>query len=277
MKKLTLWILVLLILVTTISCTQYPNNEKERTEYLYSGMLENGGRWFMAEMYLSLAYPLEGSYEREQTDAVYVNSVLTNSETRESYSFGTIVRIEYDGEMYLPSGMDAPIITNVYSVTLAPFPYTNGIECFAVYKSFPYYFDHEAARSLCVNLKESDEHVPAPFVFKVDSAEKLVSDYTAIRPDYITGNAVEEVSSYIGNYDDAFFEENVLVLVLFASGSGGDRYKIESISIDQSRMNVNIIQTNSGQTCDTSEWLFCISVPRKTAKSITEFDACYIN
>ena len=276
MKKLTLWILVLLMLLTTVSCTPYPNNEKEQTEYLYSGTLENGGRWFMAEMYLSLAYPLEGSYEREQTEAVYVNSVLTNSETHESYSFGTIVRIEYDGEMYLPSGMDAPIITNVYSVTLAPFPYTNGIECFAVYKSFPYYFDHEAAQSLCVNRKESDEHVHAPFVFKVDSAEKLVSDYTAIRPDYATGNAAEEVSSYIGNYDDDFFEENVLVLVLFSSGSGGDRYKIESISIDKGKMNVNIIQTDSGQTCEGSQWLFCISVPRDTAKNITEYDAEYV-
>ena len=75
------------------------------------------------------------------------------------------------------------------------------------------------------------------------------------------------------SYTDEFFKNNILLLAVFSSSSGGDRYALSSIAVTDGVLNIEIDQTQSGQTCDISEWLFCIAVPREVAENLSGYKA----
>lgn len=267
MKKLISLILSFLMLFSLVSCVPEETPQETAEEgYVYSGTLENGGRWFYAEMsYSNLVKPLDGTYEKERTDSVYINSTLTNGEKRQGFSAGTIVKIEYDGEIFLPSGQEIPIITNIYSVAFEPYPFVSGKVTYLV-SCTQAAFEGDEIADLCINRKNGDEHVHAPYLLKAENVEQL-------RDLYLKMLHLDYFDCKFGYYTDEFFKDNILLLAVFSSGSGGDRYKLDSIVLADGTLEIGIVQTQSGQTCDLSQWLICVSVPRDTAKEINEYEA----
>ena len=273
MKKLISLILSILMLTSLVSCVSEKTVQKNaENNSLLSGTLENGGRWFYAEIsYSNLVNPLDGTYEKERTSEVYINDTLTNGEKRQGFSAGTIVKIEYDGEMHLPSGMTTPIISNVYSVALELYPFVSGEVTYLVSCSQTR-FERDGIEKICINRKNGNEHVHAPYLLKAESVGDLQDLYLKMLPSYNEQN-LDHYDSRFGYYTDEFFKNNILLLAVFSSSSGGDRYALSSIEVTDGVLNIEIDQTQSGQTCDISEWLFCVAVPREVAENLSGYKA----
>ena len=270
MKKLISLILSFLMLLSLPSCAP---EESSSESSLLSGTLKDGGRWFYAEVsYSNLVEPLDGTYEKGCADSIYVNPTLANGESGGGFSMGTIVKIEYDGNIHLPSGMTNPIISTVYSVSLEPYPFISGNTTYLV-SCIPTAFEHEHLADIDINRQNEEKHVHAPYLLKAESVEEAMELYRKSLPSRIAENAFDYYNAQLGYYNDEFFKDNVLLLVFFSSASGGDRYEFSSIEVTDGVLNIKITQTQSGQTCDGSEWLFCISVPRDVSEDLSGYAA----
>ena len=64
-------------------------------------------------------------------------------------------------------------------------------------------------------------------------------------------------------YDDAYFLDNILVIVVWATGSGGDRFQVTKAEKENETLTVHIKQTNDGMTCDMAAWHFLIELDKK--------------
>ena len=274
MKKLISLILSFLMLTSLVSCVPEEKvQENTDKSALLSGTLENGGRWFYAEMaYSNMVNPLDGTYEKERAESVYINDTLINGEKRPNFSSGTIVKIKYDGEMLLPSGQKYPIISSVYSVSLELYPFVTSEGTYLI-SCIQTQFDREEAEELCINRKNGDEHFHAPFLLKAKSAKELRDLYLKTLPSFYKKDYLERYDSQFSYYTDEFFKDNILLLAFFSSSSGGDRYKLSSITLTNGVFTIDIAQTQSGQTCDVSEWLFCVAVPRNIDKKVNAYEA----
>ncbi len=266
MKRIILILLVSVMLVTQTSCA--PSN----IDYNYSGELD-GGRWFLAEMWENTAKPLVGSFEHSRADKVYVNSTLANGETRYAYRHGTLVRIEYDGEMYLASGMDAPVITNVYSVTPAPLLCAeDGLECYASYFTVPFFLDSQSRESICIDRAAGESRDHYVCITKAESRGEIENICSVLkREDKYVREKLEDYVQF-SVYDDAFFEDNVLYFIFFTSGSNGDEFKINKAAINGGIFEVGFLETNSGVFTEGEQWLVLISLDRETADGIIEYN-----
>lgn len=271
MKRIITLFLVLAMLAAQAGCAQ-------SDIYVYSGKLDGGGRWFLAEMWGNTAKPIAGSYEYSRTEKVYVNSTLTSGEERYTYQRGTLVRIEYDGEMYLTSGMDAPIITNVYSVSLAPLVCTeDGLECYASYLTVPFDIQSKVHKKLC--LIQADGEFEEHF-FCITKAESLgdiekILSVSNKEDKYISQKLEDHVD--FSFYGDSFFEENVLFFLFFFSGATNEEFKINKAATKDGVFEIDIIETRSGGFFAGEQWLFLISLDRETANGITGYKITKIN
>lgn len=272
-KILSLPIVFILIFSLLPSC----GKNKSEKEYAYSGTLEDGGRWFYAEInYASMASPIEGTYEKTLAQNIYLNTVLTNGKEVFPFARGTIVKIEYDGELLLHSGMGIPVVSNVYSVEKIPYATEFGGVHYEI-EVTQYDFKSDEVKSEAINIDPDNSKRRAPHLLKSESADDLAEIYEKTIGEGYNKIEAYEYDYYFSRYSDDFFEDNILLMLFFGSNSSGDRYVVDGIDILSGKLTVNVKQTQIAQTCDGSSWLFCISVPRETAESITEFDACYIN
>jgi len=276
MKKtiriLSLQIVLILIFSLLPSC----GKSKSEKEYAYSGTLEDGDRWFYAEInYASMASPIEGTYEKTLAENIYINTVLTNGKEVFPFARGAIVKIEYDGELILHSGMGIPVISNVYSVEKTPYPIEFGGVHYEI-EVTQYDFNYDEVKSEAINFDPDNSKRSAPYLLKAESTDYLADIYEKTIGEGYNTIGSYEYDHYFSGYDDDFFEDNILLMLFFGSNSSADRYAVSDIDIHSGKLTVNVKQTRVAQTCDGSQWLFCISVPRKTAKSITEFDAEYV-
>ena len=269
MKKLISFILAVMMLIPLCSCSSETDiKASDEKETLLSGKLDNGGRWFYAETgYLGSVMPIEGTYERTQTSSIYINDTLTDGTKYDSFSPGTIIKIEYDGELHIPSGFERPIISNVYSISYGVYPLQSEAGKFTVACT-------QTNIDSTFSSKIYDGEIDS--VIKIESTEELwdtyiqsISEYELIDKDLeLVKNKFLDNFSY---YSDDFFDNNVLLFVIVFGGSGGDRFKVDSITVDGNTLSVNFIQTDSGQTCEGSEWMFLVSVDRKTAAKIKKY------
>ena len=177
MKKLISFILAVLMLFPLCSCNkEAKEKQSSEKETLLSGSLENGGRWFYGEMsYSGIVVPLKGTYEKERTNTVYLNDILTDGTTRDFFSPGTVVKVEYDGELFLPSGHAVPIISNLYSISFGVYPLESKEGKFTVactQSSFDY------------SISEKIYSGESNGVFKAESSEEFFELYLQTRPSY---------------------------------------------------------------------------------------------
>lgn len=64
-------------------------------------------------------------------------------------------------------------------------------------------------------------------------------------------------------YDDAYFRDNILVIVVWATGSGGDRFTVTEAEKENEALTIHIKQTQDGMTCDMAAWHFLIELDKK--------------
>ena len=280
MKKIKVIRLFSLILCLMLlpSCTDpsIPVTKAEVKEYPLSGELEGGGRWFFAEIDYHFK-PLEGTKEYEIAEYIDVNTTLVNGEMPLTQGTGSIVRIEYDGEILLPSGYSIPIISTVYSITRVLFPFvsSSGDTYMASYNNFGLRWDDSDLKNLCINRKSGDEHVHAPYLFKAESLDELYNIYTAIGSVRNVNDTPEQAfKEFCGNiFNEDFFKDNILLLTCFTASSGGDDFALKDVKIADGCLTLEIMQTRSGVTCDLGGWSAVVAVDRKIANNITEFEA----
>jgi hypothetical protein len=63
-------------------------------------------------------------------------------------------------------------------------------------------------------------------------------------------------------YGAKFFEENNLVMVHKAEGSGGNRLEVEKLSVTDNALNITIKRNGNGVTCDMAYWYILIPVSK---------------
>ncbi|MBR2387144.1 MAG: hypothetical protein IKB02_00085 [Clostridia bacterium] len=83
------------------------------------------------------------------------------------------------------------------------------------------------------------------------------------------------VNENTAKYDEAFFEDNSLLLVYVAASSGSYRYDLHSVYRNENALCVHIEQTNSPEiaTDDMAGWFITVAVPDTFLEGCTVFDA----
>lgn len=138
------------------------------------------------------------------------------------------------------------------------------------------YFLGLNADKLSIN---SVQHLP---IFKFDTLQELENFKTKYADVLSMNSGYGEVSSFnetTEKYDSTFFEENTLMLTYVTSGSGSDRFGVNSIFCDGNSFVIHVEQTNSPEigTCDMAGWFITVAVPDSMVKNCTSFDADFNN
>lgn len=80
-------------------------------------------------------------------------------------------------------------------------------------------------------------------------------------------------------YDDAFFENNYLLMIYVTSGSGSLRYGVSGVSIENGELCVHVKLTNNPEigTCDMAGWLIAVEAEDSIISGCVSFDADFVN
>lgn len=106
------------------------------------------------------------------------------------------------------------------------------------------------------------DNIKFPKVVLIKSCEELQSYFeqnnTVCCLDTVTYDSDSPVSfkEAAGKYDDNYFKNRVLILVLLREGSGSNRHRVTNVYLDKkNKLNINII-TNIPEigTCDMAYW-----------------------
>ena len=89
--------------------------------------------------------------------------------------------------------------------------------------------------------------------------------------------ASEDFFEYINEFDEAFFESNILLAVYFSSGSGSYRYYMSNLYIKEDALTVGISQEiippDVCVTDDIAYWIAVIELEREKIADVENFDA----
>ena len=118
-------------------------------------------------------------------------------------------------------------------------------------------------------------HLP---IYKFDTLDNLnqfkqnISDILSVDTGHDEMPSFNDITS---GYDEAFFEDNTLLLVYVSSGSGTYRYGVESIFCENDSFCVQIKQLNHPEvvTMDMAGWFVTVAVPDYVVEDCSEFDA----
>ncbi len=90
-----------------------------------------------------------------------------------------------------------------------------------------------------------------PVVNVVHSVEELNTYYEANKSDYDLADFWDACTEY----DDAYFENRVLVIVLLEEGSGSYRHNVEKVWVENGKLSIDITTlVPEVGTCDMAEW-----------------------
>ncbi len=75
----------------------------------------------------------------------------------------------------------------------------------------------------------------------------------------------------LDGYDEAFFNENDLVMISIWAGSGSMRFDVTDIMIDSGICTLTVEITEMPGTNDINTWMFLVSIPKEVSATITEY------
>ena len=124
-----------------------------------------------------------------------------------------------------------------------------------------------------------EKHLP---VFKMETKQELEQFKTnygkilSMNQSYGDIPSFEEVTS---KYDEAFFEENVLLIVYVDANSGSLRFDVSSVYSDNESVCVHVKQTNNPEvvTDDMAGWFITVAIQKSTIRDCKSFDADFNN
>ena len=138
--------------------------------------------------------------------------------------------------------------------------------------------DDQIIRS-CLNPEmmaiSSERHLP---VYKFDTKSEMDQFKDQFRNDFSFDQgyngepSFNEVTAY---YDDRFFAERSIVMVYVSSSSGSFRFDIESISLNDNALCINVYQTNDPEvyTSDMAGWFVIAELDQTVVSQCESFDA----
>lgn len=108
-------------------------------------------------------------------------------------------------------------------------------------------------------------------IFKMDTLSELNAFVTKANGYKYIWNSFNEVAD---KYDEAFFEDNTLLLIYVGEGSGSIRHKVWNVTRKGQKLNVEIerIVPEVG-TCDMAGWLITVELRKMDIAGCTEFTA----
>ena len=120
----------------------------------------------------------------------------------------------------------------------------------------------------------SIQHLP---IYRFDTLKDL-EQFKLFDDRFTFDHGYDEIPSFndaVAKYDDAFFEENSLMLVYVAANSGSYRYGVNSVFCDGPSFCIHVEQTNNPEvvTDDMAGWFVTVAVPDSMVNNCTEFDA----
>ncbi len=75
----------------------------------------------------------------------------------------------------------------------------------------------------------------------------------------------------LDGYDEAFFNENDLVMISIFAGSGSMRFDVTDIAIDSGICTLTVEITEMPLTDDIGTWTILVSIPKEVSATITEY------
>ena len=120
----------------------------------------------------------------------------------------------------------------------------------------------------------SVRHLP---IYKLDTASDL-DGFKQSLGETTLGDAYDEIPSFnfvTSKYDEAFFDQNTLMIVYVSATSGSYRYGVNNIYFDGTSLCIHVEQTNAPSvlTDDMTGWFITVAIPDALLSECTEFDA----
>lgn len=119
------------------------------------------------------------------------------------------------------------------------------------------------------------QHLP---IHKFDTLEELDRFRVTFADSLDLEGGYDEVPSFnqvTADYDEAFFEDNTLMLVYVPSPSGSYRYGVNGIYCSAPDFSIHVAQANDPAECtdDAAGWFVTLAVPDSMIADCTNFDA----
>lgn len=119
----------------------------------------------------------------------------------------------------------------------------------------------------------SDEN-KRPVIYAFDTKEEIDS----FKSEYgdlfqIEGNYEYSFNEATAKYDEAFFENNTLIVLYLRSDSCGDKFEVGEIYNDLSTLRITVLQTKKGFDTGLAGWFITVAMPDATMKNLTTYIA----
>ena len=122
---------------------------------------------------------------------------------------------------------------------------------------------------------DSVRHLPVYLLSSTADVEQFIRDFA----DSLTlSRGTDSFMSVMANYDDAFFNDNSIMMAYVTAGSGSLRFGADSVIYEGTNVCLNVIQTNSPEvgTADMAGWLVMIAIKKSSLKGYETFDAVMV-
>lgn len=121
----------------------------------------------------------------------------------------------------------------------------------------------------------SVQHLP---IYKFDTLNDLEQFKKNFGSILTMNHGYDEVPSFNSatqKYDNAFFEENSLLLVYVSASNCTHRFKMQNVGYDNKSFSVHVVETTNAEYVDTAMagWFITVAVSDNLIKTVTNFDA----
>lgn len=115
-------------------------------------------------------------------------------------------------------------------------------------------------------------------IYKIDTKQELAqfrTDYEGLF--FLSGDVghTQTAEAALARYDDAFFEEQTLLIAYFSASSGSYEFDVSSVYCNSVSVCIHVEQTKNPLyiTCDMAGWFAIVAVPDSALTYCTDFDA----
>lgn len=125
----------------------------------------------------------------------------------------------------------------------------------------------------------SVQHLP---IYKLDTKQDLEHFKLSLGDVLSVDQSYDEIPSFndaTAKYDDAFFENNTLLVVYVPANSGSLRFGVDSVYCDAESVCVRVKQLNNPEvvTDDMAGWFLTVAIQDSTIRNCKSFDAYLSN
>ncbi len=226
--------------------------------------------------------PQEGSPEAQLFDIICAEAMI-NGDVFPFLSEGETVKVVYEGNIE-PLNLKherGGIIRKVHSITLKNDPRTYGGVDYGVAIMRENYTGSKVSE---LDINAGKENMGYDILIAESSSEfEKYRDSVILIPSEIAGEMTdttkesllreEKRKELLSEYNDKFFEDNILLMVFIESGSGTLRYDVSDISIDNGTALITVdMLTQPPITDDMADWIIFVAIPKEVSASVTEYN-----